>query len=93
MSEEPGGKLPRPPARGRRWTSFVARDATSGKTVRNLQEEANPNHRVRVEHDTFTLLIHVSDEAGDGWTTVAVDRATSRKWRSRHVPSRIRARA
>jgi hypothetical protein len=44
-----------------------------------LHEEANPSHRLRVEHDSNTLLIHLSDEAGDGWTTIAVDRA-SRRW-------------
>lgn len=50
-----------------------------GKVVRHLREEANPDHRVRVEHDAFTLLIHLSDEAGDGWTTIAIDRET-RMW-------------
>jgi hypothetical protein len=47
--------------------------------VRGLHEEANPGHRLRVEHDRHTLLIHLSDEDGHGWTTIAVDRAT-RKW-------------
>jgi hypothetical protein len=36
-------------------------------------------HRVRVEYDSQTLLIHLSDEDGDGWTTIAVDRPT-RRW-------------
>jgi hypothetical protein len=34
---------------------------------------------VRVEHDGHTLLVHISDENGDGWTTIAVDRS-SRAW-------------
>jgi hypothetical protein len=29
-----------------------------------------------VEHDNHTLLVHVSDEDGGGWTTLALDRAT-----------------
>ncbi len=36
-------------------------------------------HRLRVEHDDHTLLIHLSDEDGAGWTTFAVDRKT-RHW-------------
>jgi hypothetical protein len=47
--------------------------------VRGLEEEGNPLHRVRVEHNRHTLLVHVSDEDGRGWTTVAIDRAT-REW-------------
>ncbi len=31
------------------------------------------------EHNRDTLLLHISDEAGNGWTTVAIDRAT-REW-------------
>jgi hypothetical protein len=50
-----------------------------GKVVRGLQEQTNPRHRLRVEHDSHTLLIHLSDEDGAGWTTIAVDRAT-RHW-------------
>jgi hypothetical protein len=34
---------------------------------------------LRVEHDDQTLLIHLSDEDGQGWTTIAVDRE-SRRW-------------
>ncbi len=63
----------------RRWTSFIANDAQSGRVIRALHEEANPRHRLRVEHDERTLLIHLSDEDGTGWTTIAVDRAT-RRW-------------
>ena len=33
----------------------------------------------RVEHDGGTLLVHLSDEDGRGWTVLAVDRAT-RQW-------------
>jgi hypothetical protein len=61
---------------GSRWTSFVAPDRTRGRVVRQLHEEANPKHRLRVEHDKDTLLIHLSDEDGPGWTTIAVARAT-----------------
>lgn len=32
-----------------------------------------------MEHDAYTLLIHLSDEDGAGWTTIAVDR-TTRQW-------------
>ncbi len=82
MTSEPArseGRLPRPPRKGRRWTSFVADDGPPGRAVRGLHELANPAHRLRVEHDDYTLLIHLSDEDGDGWTTIAVDRAT-RQW-------------
>ncbi|HZU80421.1 MAG TPA: hypothetical protein VE991_10945 [Acidimicrobiales bacterium] len=44
-----------------------------------LHEEGDPDHRLRVEHDRFTLLVHLSGEDGGGWTTMAVDRAT-RRW-------------
>ena len=44
-----------------------------------LSEEGNPDHRLRVEHDRATLLVHLSDEDGGGWTVMAVDRAT-RRW-------------
>ena len=74
-----GGKLVRPATSGRRWTSFVAAEPARGRAVRALHEEGNPGHRLRVEHDPHTLLIHLSDDDGIGWTTVAVDRAT-RRW-------------
>ena len=75
-----GSGKPAPPRTGRgRWTSFVATDAAAGGPVRGLHEEMNPKHRLRVEHDARTLLIHLSDEDGSGWTTIAVDRAT-RRW-------------
>ena len=49
------------------------------KVVRSLHEEGNPTHRLRVEHDASSLLIHLSAEDGGSWTTIAVDRAT-RQW-------------
>jgi hypothetical protein len=55
-----------------RWTSFVA------APPRTLHEDGNPAHRVRVEHNRHTLLVHLSDEGGRGWTCLAVDRATRR---------------
>ena len=73
-----GGSVPRPPTRGRRWTSFVAAPGR-GRVARGLQEEGNPSHRARVEHDRHTLLVHVSNEDGRGWTTLAIDRR-SREW-------------
>lgn len=81
MSELPAAheRPPRPPAGRRRWTSFVADERTDGKPVRGLHEQTNPSHRLRVEHDAYTLLIHLSEEDGAGWTTIAMDRAT-RRW-------------
>ncbi len=64
---------------GSRWTSFVADDPPAGKVARTLHEQHNPHHRLRVEHDAHTLLIHLSDEEGASWTTFAVDRPT-RRW-------------
>jgi hypothetical protein len=46
---------------------------------RTLAESGNPAHRLRVEHNRETLLVHLSDEDGKGWTVLAVDRAT-RRW-------------
>lgn len=71
-----------PPPRSR-WTSFVA-DPTA-RTARGLQEQGNPAHRLRVEHNRHTLLVHLSGEDGDGWTTLAVDRAT-RAWAVEQAP-------
>ena len=65
----------RPPARSR-WTSFLA-DPREEKP-RILHEQGNPGHRLRVEHNRDTLLVHLSDEDGEGWTVMAVDRATRR---------------
>jgi catechol 2,3-dioxygenase-like lactoylglutathione lyase family enzyme len=71
---EPGP--PRRPPRSR-WTSFVA-DAREEKP-RTLAQKGNPAHRLRVEHNRDTLLVHLSDEDGSGWLVLAVDRAT-RRW-------------
>jgi hypothetical protein len=79
VTRSTGNKLRRPDSGRRRWTSFVAEDPTRGRAVRGLHEESNPRHRLRVEHDAHTLLIHLSDEDGAGWTTFAVDRET-RQW-------------
>ena len=81
MSQDPGdaARPSRPPTAGRAWTSFVAEEGAPGAVVRGLHEQANPRHRLRVEHDRHTLLIHLSDEDGPGWTTIAVDRPT-RQW-------------
>jgi hypothetical protein len=68
-------RLERPPKT--RWTSFVA-DPADAKP-RTLFEERNPAHRLRVEHNRNTILVHLSDEDGRGWTVLAVDRAT-RQW-------------
>ena len=62
---------PRPPRT--RWTSFVA------EAPRALHEPGNRDHRLRVEHNRDTLLVHLSYEDGSGWTVLAVDRAT-RGW-------------
>lgn len=80
MKDEPpeGARLPRPRRGAGRWTSFVAEPDRESTPVRGLHEQTNPAHRVRVEHDRHTLLIHLSGEDGDGWTTVAVDRSTRR---------------
>jgi hypothetical protein len=69
----PAQSTPRRPPRSR-WTSFVA--DRSG--ARALHEEGNPAHRVRVEHNRDTILVHLSGEDGQGWTVLAVDRATRR---------------
>jgi hypothetical protein len=46
---------------------------------RTLHEQGNPTHRLRVEHNRDTILVHLSGEDGQGWTVMAVDRAT-RRW-------------
>jgi hypothetical protein len=79
MTDGRSGPVPRPASARGRWTSFVADPPTSGGPTRALHDESDPRHRVRVEHDGHTLLVHISDEDGAGWTTVAVDRST-RAW-------------
>ena len=59
------------------WSSFVA--DLDEPLPRILHELDNPAHRVRVEHSRATILVHLSDEDGAGWTVLAVDRA-SRRW-------------
>ena len=68
-------RVPARPPRSR-WTSLLA-DADAEKP-HVLHEEGNPAHRLRVEHNRETLLVHLSDEDGKGWTVLAVDRATRR---------------
>jgi hypothetical protein len=79
MASAPADRPARPPSRGRRWSSFVADESEGGTLARGLHEIGNPRHRIRVEHDQYTLLLHLSDEDGAGWTTIAIDRAT-RQW-------------
>lgn len=76
MTDARSGSVPKPPRS--RWTSFIGTLA-KGRTVRRLEEEGNPKHRARVEHNKHTLLVHISVEDGRGWTTLAIDRAT-REW-------------
>jgi len=74
-TSQPAGEEADMAGRGQPWTSFVADEAGA----RQLHEDGNPAHRLRVEHDRNVLLIHLSDEDGKGWTVLAVDR-TSRAW-------------
>ena len=60
----------------RAWTSFVADPPAPGRKTRTLHEDGNARHRVRVEHDSQTLPAHISDEEGNGWATLSLDRAT-----------------
>jgi hypothetical protein len=55
-------------------TSFLA-DA-EGERPRVLSEQGTPAHRLRVEHNRQTLLVHLSDEVGEGWVVPAVDGPT-----------------
>ena len=73
------------PARTR-WTSFHA--DRENERPRILHEEGNPAHRLRVEHNRETLLVHLSDEDGQGWTVLAVDRAT-RRWAVAQAPRQL----
>jgi len=78
MTDACSKPVPKPQRRSVRWTSFVA-NVARGRVVRGLEEEGNPQHKVRVEHNLDTLLVHISGEDGQGWTTVAIDRGT-REW-------------
>jgi hypothetical protein len=75
--------------RNRRWTSFVG-TVGRGRAIRGLHEERNPVHRVRVEHNAHTMLVHIADEDGQGWTTLAIDRKT-REWAVAQRPSQMDA--
>ena len=61
-----------------RWSSFIASPAR-GRVSHGLEEEGNPKHRARVEHNKNTILVHLSGEDGADWTVLAVDRKT-REW-------------
>lgn len=74
-ASDPHDRPPGAPPRSR-WTSFVADPGDPRPRI--LTEEGNPAHRVRVEHNRDTLLVHLSDEDGEGWTVMGVDRATRR---------------
>jgi len=78
MTDGRSKPVSKPKARRPRWTSFVA-TPQKGRAIRGLQEEGNSQHRVKVTHNGDTLLVHVSDEDGRGWTTIAIDRST-REW-------------
>jgi len=79
MTDGRSGPAQRPQTNRGRWTSFVAPVVETGHKTRLLCEQDGSRHRVRVEHDNHTLLVHISDEDGGGWTTVALDRVT-RAW-------------
>ncbi|MGH3924417.1 MAG: hypothetical protein ACRDTT_16405 [Pseudonocardiaceae bacterium] len=76
------------PKRRGRWSSFVA--DPRGEPPRILHEMGNPSHRLRVEHDDQTLLVHLSDEDGAGWTVLAVHRE-SRRWALAQAPRQLEA--
>ena len=78
MADGRSRQVPIERRRSVRWISFVGSPAL-GRRLRGQHDEANPLHRVRVEHNRDTLLVHISNEDGQGWTTLAIDRAT-REW-------------
>jgi hypothetical protein len=59
---------------------------------RGLAEQGNRAHRLRVEHNRDTRLVHLSDEDGRGRTVVACDRA-SREWAVAQAPRQLDAAA
>jgi hypothetical protein len=89
MADGRSRPVAKPVRKSVRWTSFVG-TAPRGRVVRGLEEEGNPQHRVRVEHNADTLLVHIADEDGRGWTTVAIDRAT-REWAVAQRPRQLDA--
>ena len=78
MADGHSKRIKKPQTGSRFWTSFRGVPG-KGREIRGLQEEGNPEHRARVVYNKHTLLIHVSDDRGPGWTTIAIDRAT-REW-------------
>src|SRR5262249_25696198 len=93
MTDARSHSVPPPSKRSRRWTSFVAAPGR-GRAIRGLQEEGHPAHRVRVEHNRHTLLVHVSNEDGRSWPTRATD-GRAREWsivqRRRRMPAAVAA--
>ncbi len=88
MSDGVSRPQPAPVRRANRWSSFVATPGSG--TIRGLHEPERPGHRVRVEYNEDTLLVHVSDEDGAGWTTLAIDRP-SREWAVAQRPVQLDA--
>ena len=66
----------RPRTRHGGWSSFVA--DPHEERPRILYDQDNPAHRARVEYSRTTILVHLSDEDGTGWTVLAVDRPSRR---------------
>jgi len=62
MTDGRSGPVQRPQTNPGRWTSFVAPVVATGHKTRLLCEQDGSRHRVRVEHDNHTLLVHISDE-------------------------------
>jgi catechol 2,3-dioxygenase-like lactoylglutathione lyase family enzyme len=87
IDRAPAPLLAKRPPRSR-WTSFMA-DPDEARS-RILREQGNPSHRLRVEHNRTTLLVHLSDEDGEGWTVLAVDRDT-RRWAVAQAPVQLGA--
>ena len=76
------------PKRRGRWSSFVT--DPGAEPPRILHEVGNPAHRLRIEHDAKTLLVHLGDEDGGGWTVLAVHRE-SRRWVVAQAPRQLEA--
>jgi hypothetical protein len=74
MTPDQPDDAPRAASGGGRWHGFLA--DVSDRPAKALHEQGNEQHRVRVEHDRYTVFVHLSDEDGKGWTTMAVDRQT-----------------
>ena len=89
MADAHSKTIKRPNRRSVRWSSFIA-GSRRGRAARGLEEEGHPSHRVRVEYNRDTLLVHVSGELQHGWTTLAIDRAT-REWSISQRPRQLDA--